>query len=161
MEKNKFINFGTEIKGDSTVTEYKDQCLALQVVWGGVSRIGADRVTGSHNAVGLAHVSDLNVLLYTGKQSSALVKKVLDGKNIDKVVITERKDQKSKERVYTLTNVVVTYYGPEGVVEGVNTERISLNFQKLKLEFFSADDKGVEKPAGEVEWDSTKLETTV
>lgn len=142
------------IKGESADDKHKESIDVL--AWSfGASNSGSMH-TGGGGGSGKANVQDISITKYTDSASAALLMAALNGKHIKEAKLTVRKaGEKPLEYIkITLTDVLVSSVQAGGSGgEDRLTENLSLNFAKIKFEYFVQDKSGGGKPAGETGWD--------
>lgn len=142
------------IKGESKDHKHKESVDVLAWSWG-ASNSGSMHVGGGGGS-GKANVQDISVTKYIDSSSAALLMAALNGKHIKEAKLTVRKaGEKPLEYIkITMSEVLVSSVSTGGSGgEDRLTENISLNFAKIKFEYFSQDEKGAGSPAGETGWD--------
>lgn len=111
---------------------------------------------GSGGGAGKANVQDLSFTKYIDKSSPPLQLACLTGKHIGSAVLSVRKAG-DKPYVYlkiTLTKVLVSSISTGGSGgEDRLTENVTLNFAKVKVEYFVQGDKGAVSAAGDYTFD--------
>ena len=150
-----FINFGTNIKGESQdkVQGPKGDCDVLAWSW------GASMSSVSHTSVGAgtgkAIFQDISFAKYIDTATTPLLTALAKGSHLPTVVLLVRKAGTTPVRYIQMTfsDVLVASYsvGGSGGQDRV-TENITLNFGAVKYEYFTQDTKGVEKPGGVFSW---------
>lgn len=157
MAANYFLKLTPEIKGESKQTGFESQVEILSFSWG-VSQAGGFSYGGG-GGVAKANVQDLSVSFRQNAASPKMMEFCASGKHIDEVVLTCLKaagDKAVKYLELTLTDVILSSYQTGGSGDDMPIESLSLNFQKVKEEYFSQDDKGIAKSAGTGVWDQGK-----
>jgi type VI secretion system secreted protein Hcp len=153
MPANYFLKFTPEMKGESQQESYKDQIEILSFSWG-VSNAGGYGF-GSGGGVAKSNVQDVSVSFRQCPASPKLMEACASGKHFDDAVLTCLKAGGDKQEKYleiTLTDVVVSSYQTGGSGDDMPIESMSLNFAKVKQEYFKQDDKGVATSAGVGKW---------
>jgi type VI secretion system secreted protein Hcp len=139
------------IPGESQKAGHEDEIDVLSWGWG-TSGSGA----GGGGGAGKVNVSDLNFVKQMGRASPGIMQKCCDGSNIaDVEIILCTSGSAAAEHCYlkiTLENAIVTSYsmGAQGE-DPVPVEKVTMNFQKIKMDYFP---EGAERPefSGEVEF---------
>jgi type VI secretion system secreted protein Hcp len=101
---------------------------------------------GGGGGSGKANFQDISVTKYIDSGSHALMLGCATGEHFDKAVLTVRKAGKTQQKYITITmdEVMITSVNTGGSGgEDRLTENLSLNFAKVKFEYFQQDDKGV------------------
>ena len=140
-----------DIEGESLDDKHKNEIDILSWSWG-ASNSGSAHM-GAGSGAGRANFQDISFTKYVDAASTKLVAAVAKGVHIGDSLLTVRKaggDSPLEYLKISLTNVFVTSYstGGSGGSE-LQTETISLNFQKFKIEYFKQDEKGAGKPSGQ------------
>lgn len=149
MPANYFIKFTPEEKGESKQKGYEGQIEVLSFSWG-VSQAGGFSYSGG-GGVSKANVQDLSFSFRQCSASPKLMMSCALGKHYDDAKLTCLKAAGEGQEKYleiTLTDVIVSSYQTGGSGDDMPIESISLNFDKVKEEYFAQDDKGVTKSAG-------------
>jgi type VI secretion system secreted protein Hcp len=121
----------------------------------GVSNSGSAH-TGGGQGAGKANVQDLSFTKYIDKASAPLQLAVLNGKHYATADLVVRKaGEKPLEYLkIILTDLIVTSVSTGGSGgEDRLTENVSLNFAKVKMEYYAQDEKGVGKKVGTYTYD--------
>ena len=156
MAVDMFINLGSKIKGE---TKDKDQsknkdCDVLAWSWG-ESNAGSFHM-GSGGGAGKVNVQDLSFTKYIDSATPAIWSHCAKGDHIDKCVLLVRKAGGKQEKYaeITMEKCMITSVSTGGSGgEDRLTENCTLNFAKVKLEYFTQDDKGATASAGEFSYD--------
>ena len=156
MTVDMFLNMGPNIKGETRDKTQKSKKDIDILAWSwGVSQSGSFH-TGGGGGAGKANFQDLSATKYIDTASHALLKHCSDGTHIDKCVLLCRKAGGKQEKYIEITmeKCMVTSISTGGSGgEDRLTENISINFAKIKFEYFEQDDKGATKSAGEFTYD--------
>jgi type VI secretion system secreted protein Hcp len=149
---NIFLKFDPEIKGESMQTGYEDQIEILSYSWGVTQAGGYSYGSGGTSAK--ANVQDLSVSFRMCPASPKLMQYCATGKHLDSAVLTclEASETPQKYLEVTLTDVVLSSYQTGGSGDDKPIESMTLNFAKIKKEYFKQDDKGVVTSAGTGSW---------
>jgi len=111
----------------------------------GCSQSGTTHMGGGGGS-GKANFQDLSVTKYIDLGSHALLLGCATGEHFPKAVLTVRKAGKTQEPYVTITmeEVIISSVSTGGSGgEDRLTENISLNFAKIKFDYFYQDEKGV------------------
>jgi type VI secretion system secreted protein Hcp len=160
MAANYFLKFTPDVPGESTQQGFEGQIEILSFSWG-VSQAGGFSYGGG-GGVAQANVQDLSVSFRQNKSSPKLMEACASGKHYDEAKLTCLRAAGDKAEKYleiTLTDVIISSYQTGGSGDEFPIEQLSLNFAKVKQEFFTQDDKGVSKSAGTGSWDQLKSST--
>ncbi len=150
-----FINFGATLKGESRdkVQGPKGDCDLLAWNWG-MSQSGSTHVGGGAGA-GKATFQDITLTKYVDSASTGLMTALAKGSRLTKVVLLTRKAGEGQQKYIeiTLEEVLVTSLTTGGSGgEDRLTEQVSLNFAKVKYDYYAVDTKGVVQPAKTFAW---------
>lgn len=149
MAVDMFIKIG-DIKGESRDKTNKEWIDVLAWSWG-LSNSGSAHIGGGAGA-GKVNVQDLSFTKYIDAGSTALQLACCNGKHYDKANIIVRKAGETPLDYLKieLTEVMVTSVSTGGSGgEDRLTENVTLNFAKVKVEYFAQDEKGIGKAAGQ------------
>ena len=154
-----FINMGEKIKGESQDKTQgpKGDIDVLAWSWG-MSQSGTMHM-GSGGGSGVVNVQDLSFTKYIDKATPALMTHCCHGTHIDKIVLLVRKagGKQNKYVEMTMTECIITSVSTGGSGgEDRLTESITINFAKVKYEYFMQDTKGETKSGGELNYDIAK-----
>lgn len=143
------------VGGESKVDGYTDKIDILSYSLGFHQSATGHRGGGS--AGGVSGATDLSVVKYLDKSSSQLSVRCLTGSHFPKVTFYVLKsvgdDSKEPYYVITMENVIVSSYSLGGTPsEDQPTETISLNFEKIKTEYFYQDADGTLSDGGSMEY---------
>ena len=140
------------IEGESADAKHSKTIDVLAWSWG-MSQDGSFH-TGSGGGQGKANVQDLSFTKYIDTASTKLQHACVVGDHIKNAVLTVSKAGGKSPLdflIITLEQVLVSSVSLGGSGgEDKLTENITLNFAKFKSEYFTQDDKGVGKAAGNV-----------
>jgi type VI secretion system secreted protein Hcp len=111
---------------------------------------------GSGGGHGKVNVQDLSFTHPVDSSSTKLIAACLSGEHIAKAVLTVTKAG-GKDPLdfwkFTMEQVIVSSVSNGGAQgEEAHTENVTLNFAKVKFEYFVQDEKGVGKAAGNATW---------
>lgn len=160
MAANYFLKMTPEIKGESKQKGFDGQIEVLSFSWGVSQAAGFSY--GGGGGVSKANVQDLSVSFRQNAASPKIMEFCASGKHIDEVILTCLRAAGDKAEKYleiTLTDVLISSYQTGGSGDDMPIESMSLNFQKVKEEYFTQDDKGIGKSAGVGTWDQGKAST--
>jgi type VI secretion system secreted protein Hcp len=144
------------IEGESIDKTYKDKKALDILAWSwGMSNSGTFH-SGSGGGAGKANVQDLSFTKYIDKSSAPLMLACCNGKHLEEAVLTVRKaGEKPLEYLkLTMTQVMVTAVSTGGSGgEDRLTENVTLNFAKVKCEYFMQSKTGGKETGGQMSWD--------
>lgn len=145
MAVDMFLEINT-IKGETTDKEMskKDAIDILAWSWG-LSNSGTTHMGGGGGS-GKANFQDISCTKYIDVASHALLLACATGEHFPTAVLTVRKAGKTQQKYVNITmeEVMVTSVSTGGSGgEDRLTENLSLNFAKVKFEYFQQDEKGV------------------
>jgi len=160
MAANYFLKFEPEITGESQQSGVEGQIEILSFSWGVSQSGGYAYGTGGTSAK--ANLQDLSLSFRMCPASPKLMQYCASGKHLDSAVLTcfEAGETPQKYLEITLTDVVVSSYQTGGSGEDKPIDSMSLNFAKVKKEYFKQDDTGIAKSAATGSWDQQKAVTT-
>ena len=142
------------VKGESVDKAHKDKIDLLSWQWG-LSNSGTFH-HGSGGGSGKASFQDVSVVKFTDKATADLMLVCANGKHIAKGVLTCRKaGEKPLEYMkITMSEILVSSYSTGSAVDDErHTETITLNFAKVKVEYFMQNANGSKEPGGEMAFD--------
>lgn len=143
-----------EVPGESKGKNHVGEIDLLAWSWGG-SNSGTMH-SGGGGGAGKANVQDVSLTKWIDKATPKLMLAMLKGTHFGTMVLTVQKagDGQQKYVEITLTNVMITAIQTGGSGgEDRLTENVTLNFEKIKYEYFLQNDKGAVSTAGNVNWD--------
>ena len=145
------------IYGESFVDGHEDEIDVLTWEWG-VNQSGSMHVGGGGGS-GKADVQDLIITKYVDKASPWLLLKCLDGSHIKEAILTIGKsgDDNFEYLVITMGPVLITSVtsgGSQGY--GRATERVFLNFAKVKFSYTPQNSEGGSDAAIDITWNIEK-----
>lgn len=153
MAMDMFIKIG-KTGGESKDHKHKGEIDVLSWSWG-MSQSGTMHGLGGGGA-GKANVTDLNITKYIDASSCALMQACLSGEHIDEALLTVRKAGGKEPLEYLkikMTNLLVTAVQTGGSGgEDKLTENVTLNFEKVNVDYVSQDEKGAKKDPFKVGW---------
>ncbi len=156
MAANSFLKFDPEIKGESKQTGHEGQIEILSHSWGVTQAGGYSYGSGGTSAK--ANVHDLHLSFRMSPASPKLFQYCATGKHLDSATLTllEASETPQKYMELTLTDVVISSYQTGGSGDDKPIESMTLNFAKVKQEYFVQDDKGVVTSAATGTWNQQK-----
>ncbi len=134
------------IDGETTDKEMvKTKAIDILAWSWGVSNSGTTHMGGGGGS-GKANFQDISCTKYIDAASHALLLACATGEHFSNAVLTVRKAGKTQQKYVTITMeevmVVAVSTGGSGGEDRL-TENLSLNFAKVKFEYFQQDEKGV------------------
>jgi type VI secretion system secreted protein Hcp len=142
------------IKGESVDKTHKDEVDLLAWSWG-LSNSGTFH-QGDGGGAGKANFQDISFTKWVDKSTPDLHYACASGKHIPKVKLTVRKagDNPLEYLTYEFEKVLVSSIsgGGSGGEERL-TENVTLNFAKVKMEYWTQGDKGAKGTNGNFAWD--------
>jgi type VI secretion system secreted protein Hcp len=158
MAVDMFLNLDG-IKGESNDSKHKGEIDILSFNWGLSQSGSGHRGTGS--GAGKVDIADLSIQKYVDKASPLIMLACANGKHVTKGRITVRKAGENPLEYLTidLEGILVSGYTTGGSSGGdIPSETISLNFAKVKVEYWSQTDKGAKNENANFAWDISKNE---
>jgi type VI secretion system secreted protein Hcp len=145
------------IKGESADDKHKGEIDIESFSWG-LSQSGSGH-RGSGSGTGKVDISDISIMKRVDKASPTLMLACANGKHIVKGKLTVRKAGENPLDYLTidLDSILVSSYqlsGSDG--GGTPTESVSLNFVKVKTEYWTQSDKGAKGENANFSWDVAK-----
>ena len=145
------------IKGESADDKHKGEIDIESFSWG-LSQSGSGS-RGSGSGTGKVDIADITIQKHVDKASPTLMLACANGKHITKGKLTLRKAGENPLEYLTvdLESILVSSYqvgGSNG--GGIPTESISLNFVKVKTEYWTQSDKGAKGENANFSWDVAK-----
>lgn len=141
------------IDGESVIKEHEKEVDILSWSWG-ASNHGSMH-TGTGGGAGKVDVSDLSVTKYVDTATSPILLAVCNGKHVDSAILCVRKagEKPLDYLIITMTDVFFTGYstGGSGGQDRI-TETVSMNFAKVKVEYFSQDKTGKKQVGPTMTW---------
>jgi type VI secretion system secreted protein Hcp len=142
------------IKGESADKKHKEEIDLLAWSWG-LSNTGTFH-TGTGGGAGKANFQDISITKYVDKSTPDLNYACASGKHIPKAKLTVRKagENPLEYLTYEFEKVLVSSMsiGGSGGEERL-TENVTLNFEKVKMEYWTQGDKGAKGTNGNFSWD--------
>jgi type VI secretion system secreted protein Hcp len=142
------------IGGESRDKTHGGEMDVLAWSWG-ASNSGSAHVGGGAGA-GKVNVQDLSFTKYVDSASTALMLSCMTGHHYTKANLVVRKAGTTPVEYLKIemTEVFITSVSTGGSGgEDRLTENVSLNFAKVKVEYFKQDEKGGSKAAGQLTYD--------
>jgi type VI secretion system secreted protein Hcp len=145
------------IKGESADDKHKEEIDIESFSWS-LSQTGSG-ARGSGSGTGKVDMADISINKHVDKSSPTLMLACANGKHIAKGKLTVRKAGENPLEYLTidLESILISNYhltGTDGA--GVPTEAISLNFVKVKTEYWTQSDKGAKGENANFSWDVSK-----
>jgi type VI secretion system secreted protein Hcp len=144
------------VKGESVDKVYKSKNAIDVLSWNwGVSNTGTFH-HGSGGGAGKANFQDLSVTKYVDKATADLMLFSANGKHVAKGTLTCRKagENPLEYMKISMEKILVSSYSTGGSVgDERSTETVTLNFAKVKVEYFMQGEKGGKEPGGQMSWD--------
>jgi type VI secretion system secreted protein Hcp len=135
---------GPKVEGESKVKGFEGQIQILDVHFGINQPAGGHY--GSGSGVGKADFHDISVTKRFDLSSPTLMGFCANGKHFDKGVLTLRKVSGDTTPMTWLTvemdHVFISGLTPSGLASGEGTEHLTLNFDKVRMEYTSQDETG-------------------
>jgi type VI secretion system secreted protein Hcp len=146
------------IKGESADDKHKGEIDIEAFSWGMAQSGSGHRSTGL--GTGKVDVNDIVITKFVDKSSPSIMLACANGKHIPKGKITVRKAGENPLDYFTvdIENILVSGYQTSGS-EGGNerpSESISLNFGKVKIEYWTQSEKGAKGENANFSWDVAK-----
>jgi type VI secretion system secreted protein Hcp len=142
------------IKGESGDKTHKGEIDVLAWSWG-LSNSGTFH-QGQGGGAGKANFQDISITKYVDKASADLLYACASGKHVAKGKMTVRKagDNPLEYLTYEFESILVSSVstGGSGGEERL-TENVSLNFAKVKMEYWTQGAKGAKGENGNFSWD--------
>jgi type VI secretion system secreted protein Hcp len=158
MAADMFLNLDG-IKGESQDSKHKGEIEILSFSWG-MAQVGAGH-RGTGSGAGKVEIADITFSKYIDKSSPSLMTACASGDHIAKGKFTVRKAGGTPLDYVTLDmeKIFVAGYqtGGSGGSE-LLTETVTLNFVKVKLEYWTQTDKGAKGENANFSWDIAQHE---
>lgn len=143
-------------KGETVDKVYKSKNAIDVLSWNwGISNTGTFH-QGSGGGSGKANFQDISITKYTDKATADLMLFCANGKHMPKGVLTCRKagENPLEYLKITMTQILVSSYSTGGAMSDERpTETVTLNFAKVKVEYFMQSATGGKEPGGQMSWD--------
>jgi len=154
MAMDMFIKI-KDIGGESKDSKHGGEIDVLAWSWG--SSNSGTMHGGGGGGSGKCNVQDLSFTKYIDAASCALFSACFQGDHIPEALLTIRKAGGKEPLEYLkikLTNVLVSSVSTGGSGgEDRLTENVTLNFEKVNVDYVSQDEKGAKKDPFKVGWD--------
>ncbi len=142
-------------EGESKDNVHAGEIDVLAFSWG-LTQSGSMHTAGGGGS-GKVNVQDLSITKYLDKASTVLMQKCCNGNHFASAVLVCRKvggDSPVEYFKVTMEKVMVTSVSEGGSGgEDMQTENITLNFAKVKVEYTPQKDDGTAGAASELGWD--------
>ena len=142
------------IDGESKDAKHAGEIDIESFAWGMAQTGSGHRGTGS--GTGKVDVHDVTITKVVDKSSPSLMLACANGKHIAKGSIVVRKAGENPLEYLTidLEKILVSNYHTNGTnTADVHTETVTLNFVKMKLEYWTQTDKGAKGENANFSWD--------
>jgi len=142
------------IKGESADKTHKGEIDVLAWSWG-LSNSGSFH-QGEGGGAGKANFQDISVTKYVDKSTADLLYASASGKHVAKAKLTVRKagENPLEYLTFEFENILVSSVSTGGSGgEDRLTENVSLNFAKIKMEYWTQGAKGAKGENGNFAWD--------
>jgi type VI secretion system secreted protein Hcp len=144
-----------KVEGESQDDSHKGEIDVLSWTWG-ASQSGTSHLGGGAGS-GKVQINDLEIVKYTDRASPVLFFLCCRGEHIPSAVLTVRKSGGAKPLEYvkiTLDKVFVTSCAVGGASDQDRiTEKVKLNFSKVKVEYVPQKEDGSGGPSVTKGWD--------
>jgi len=144
------------VKGESVDKTFKSQNAIDVLSWNwGLSNTGTFH-HGSGGGAGKANFQDVSVTKYVDKATADLMLFCANGKHLAKGTLTCRKagDNPLEYMKISMQQILVSSYATGGAAgDERTTETVTLNFAKVKVEYFMQSTTGGKEPGGQMGWD--------
>src|SRR4030095_1341430 len=146
------------IKGESQDDKHKGEIDIESFSWG-MAQLGSGH-RGGGQGTGKVDVHDISITKLVDISSAPLMLACANGKHIPKGKLTVRKAGESPLDFFTVDfeGILVSNYQTtgHGAADERPRERISLNFVKIKVEYWTQSDKGAKGENANFSWDVSK-----
>jgi type VI secretion system secreted protein Hcp len=142
------------IKGESKDKTHKEKIDVLAWSWG-CSNSGTSH-SGTGSGAGKANLQDISITKYVDKSTADLLYACASGKHLAKAKLIVRKagENPLEYLCYNFENILVSAVSTGGGKgEERLTENITLNFGKVKMEYWTQSDKGAKDKNALFAWD--------
>jgi type VI secretion system secreted protein Hcp len=143
--------------GESADDSHTDEIDVLAFSWG-LTQSGSMHTAGGGGS-GKVSVQDMSITKYLDKASTVLMQKCCSGKHFATATLVCRKAGDTPVEYFkvSMEEVLVTSISEGGSGgEDVQTENITLNFGKVKVEYTPQESSGSAGAASELGWDIRK-----
>jgi type VI secretion system secreted protein Hcp len=136
MPSDIFIKFSPKVEGESGDAVHRGEIEIMSYGFG-VTNQGTSHHGGGAGA-GKANFQDLHFNKSVDRSTPNLLKFTAEGKHFEEALITVRKAGGGQQEYLkiTLTDVFITSYHSDGHSGAVPSENFTLNFTKVKLEYW-------------------------
>jgi len=145
------------IKGESADDKHKGEIDIESFSWGLAQTGSGNRSTGS--GTGKVDIQDMSIVKKIDKSSPTLQLACANGKHIAKGKLTLRKAGENPLDYFTvdLENILISGYHVSGSeASEVPSESVTINFAKIKTEYWTQSDKGAKGENANFSWDLAK-----
>lgn len=145
------------IKGESADDKHKGEIDIESFSWGMSQTGSGHRSTGA--GTGKVDVHDINVTKFIDKSSPSIMLACANGKHIPKGKITVRKAGENPLDYLTvdIENILISAYNTSGSEAGDRVaENVTINFGKVKIEYWTQSEKGAKGENANFSWDVAK-----
>ncbi len=153
-----FIKLGDAIKGESQAEGQNGAIDLLSWSWG-MNNPGSS-ATGGGGGTGLVNVMDLNFTKKSDSATPAILKHCTNGTPIPTVNLYGRKAGGKQQFTYydiTMNDVLISSVSVGGMDGADNeTDSVSLNFAKVKVQYFAQKKDGTVEPKDQMTYDLKK-----
>jgi type VI secretion system secreted protein Hcp len=144
------------VKGETLDKVYKGKNAIDVLSWNwGMSNTGTFH-HGSGGGAGKANFQDISITKYVDKSTADLMMFCANGKHMAKGTLTCRKagDNPLEYMKITMQQILVSSYATGGAAgDERTTETVTLNFAKVKVEYFMQNAQGGKETGGQMAWD--------
>ncbi len=155
MAMDQFIHFKSKIEGETKDKAMKDKKAIDVLAWSWGESNSGTFGTGGGGGAGKVNMQNLSFTHYIDKATTGLLLHCANGAHIEEATLTVRKAGGKQEKylVVTMSPVMITSVSTGGSGgEDRLTENVTLDFAKLKVEYFLQDEKGETKAGGTFTW---------
>jgi len=152
MAVDMFLNIDG-IEGEAMDASHTGEIDVIAFSWG-MTQSGSAQIAGGGGA-GKVNVQDMSITKYLDTASTVLMQKCCSGKHFPSAILTCRKAGDTPVEFFkvTMEEVLVTSVSEGGGGgEDRQTENISLNFAKVKVEYTPQEADGAAGAASELGW---------
>jgi type VI secretion system secreted protein Hcp len=145
------------IKGESADDKHKGEIDIESFSWGMSQTGSGHRSTGG--GTGKVDVGDISIMKFVDKSSPSIMLACANGKHIPKGKITVRKAGENPLDYLTvdIENILISSYQTSGAEGGDRvSESVSINFGKVKIEYWTQSEKGAKGENANFSWDVAK-----
>jgi len=144
------------VKGETVDKTFKSKNAIDVLAWNwGMSNTGTFH-HGSGGGAGKANFQDIAVTKHVDKATADLMLFCANGKHLAKGTLTCRKagDNPLEYMKISMQQILVSSYATGGAAgDERTTETVTLNFAKVKVEYFMQSASGGKEPGGQMGWD--------